>query len=306
MLRINFLSAIIFFCLLVTSCKSNNNNEYEFVNGTLLPKWTFTYEFNFSRPEYNQVDFEVVSPPSTWQRIFSLKFLSSNSELRKHCVFYRVPLKNDRFNKLGILRVVEVDINKNCKVQYNNADFLEIVEIERLRITYRNRKLILKIKKIGGNKKYSFLFLNIVRDEKFKRYSSSGKNYSLPSTLIAPGDFKQIIGLKDYIGESEDNYPERSMKTCHQMDENCNPIVEYQCDLCKLGWFNVIGSKCSSVLTKLCGDNRCGEKGWPACIKGYEYMGIDTSSKCIPNHPSGFCNKGLTSHCDENGILICL
>ena len=110
------------------------------------------------------------------------------------------------------------------------------------------------------------------------------------------------------IGKLSDSYPDRSLITCHKIDPTCRTEGEYSCDECRFGFFESVGNKrCLGGGVKFCNPNKCGEKGWPACLRGLQFS---TSSKlpvgCQEGSINGYCKKGLNTFCDSDGVLVCL
>ena len=52
------------------------------------------------------------------------------------------------------------------------------------------------------------------------------------------------------------------------------------CSNCPFGDFEVVGKSCPAGRVKFCGPNKCGEKGWPACVRGSEYEKELELTKC--------------------------
>ena len=82
-------------------------------------------------------------------------------------------------------------------------------------------------------------------------------------------------------------------------------MTKNQCQNCEFGFYPVISSKCQKNFTKVCAVTACGARGLPACVRGYNYTGKSIEAGCYDNASSAYCQEGLSSHCDERGILIC-
>jgi hypothetical protein len=107
------------------------------------------------------------------------------------------------------------------------------------------------------------------------------------------------------IGEASDNYLDGTSKNCHKVNEKCESEEEFSCDQCRYGWYEVVPTKCALSGDKFCGIDKCGEKGFPACFRGYKFDKRQIFSGCTPENNSAFCQKGLSVICDSKGVLIC-
>jgi hypothetical protein len=266
----------------------------------------------------------LTRPSSAIINIMGLHIFDQNFNKSKLCIFYKIPNKSK--NSLGELRIILV--KSDCDNTFDKKPLAEIDKVQELLVHFNNEDTIVDRKRFER----STLYFEIKRNEEsktlnfplynysnkkdvYERYSPSFKNTLLKGmTLSAIGQhlnssMKKVLENKKIIGKYEDNYLSNNLNVCHSYDKNCQVKIEYKCNECQFGWFNAIpNSKCARVTTKFCGRNRCGEKGMPACIRGYEAaakMGLEADNGCYEDSPAGYCNSGLKATCDGNH-LICL
>lgn len=88
---------------------------------------------------------------------------------------------------------------------------------------------------------------------------------------------------------------------CFKVANDCSVSAD-QCDLCEGGSYYVKNNSCLSAYSKVCGQDKCGLKGEPACIRGQVSTGV--KDYCIQDSPVGFCSGNARVAC-VNGLLIC-
>jgi hypothetical protein len=111
-------------------------------------------------------------------------------------------------------------------------------------------------------------------------------------------DFNEVllkVGITGVIKEQipKDRFIDGKTIRCHKVGDDCQSEGEYKCHLCRYGWFEVIRSNCKTKRDKYCGIDRCGQKGFPACVRGVNYK-------------SGFCGPGLVLSRDGDKNQVCL
>ena len=257
----------------------------------------------------------LLRPSFTWTLLLRLKFLQKEAvSYRYHCLYYRIPHKETK----GILKVVET-LNE-CDHPMGKESYSQLSEVEDLRLFFYDEKKrlpdgkILKPFFLYMNFKYKkkekwldFQFFNINRGMERKRFASSAVKRKYTGVMIWPVmndslNWKERKSQIRFLGSFEDDYSKGESIICHRLDDNCNTIGEYLCDRCRYGFFEAVGSKCSHTNTKICGVNRCGRKGWPACPRGSVLYEKD----CRNGSKSGFCGPDLQTYCDDKGVLVCL
>ena len=215
-------------------------------------------------------------PPNTWIALF---------ETDSHCLYYKTPEPP----KKGSL----IWAKNGC------MSFKDLAVVERLQGI---GNLSLRYEREDGHKT---LKLRYTHDgiPKRRRY----KLLNLSSDPSSPYSFFNLKRKTSFIGDAGDNYRDGTAKTCHRVDRNCNDTLENTCHLCRYGYFEVIDHPCPQGGSKFCGQDRCGEKGQPACILGLSRLHATFRRQpCQDYSPAGSCLSELQSSCDENGILVCL
>ena len=214
---------------------------------------------------------EILSEPKgIWHRIF---------KAGKTCLFYKTP-----FHGAG-----EVRMGDDCSSAYTNP--ILHADVKNFKVHYERFKTVLEFE---ANKNYrlEFYHYNLQRPEPFERYDSP-VNKSYRTGLL--------LGGWPQVGEA----PLENKQSCHQVDENCRNVEEYACHRCPNGFFEVLNFKCPQGGSKYCGRERCGEVGFPACLRGFSVNDV-TERRCVDDWQAGFCQQGLRKVCDERGVLVCV
>lgn len=235
----------------------------------------------------------VNAPPATW--ILLLKS-TLNEEYKESCLFYRA----------GEVRMVR---KENCSQDYDNPVVSEKHKKEEsLKMSFSEKDSLLSIE--VGAKSMSFDLPS------FKSFKSS---YDLLSdgspkgrlSYISLSGTSSLKAKRKLVGNFSDNYRDGSAELCHQVDRSCQNVTENNCSSCRYGWYEVVDYHCPQGGSKYCGVNRCGDQGQPACPRGEiaasRLLGeSEILEWCSKDSAAGFCQQGLSAHCDGNGILICL
>lgn len=99
-----------------------------------------------------------------------------------------------------------------------------------------------------------------------------------------------------YLGKLSDRLSRGSSIRCLQVDKSCRQIGEDRCDDCRYGWYQVVDYSCPQGGSRFCGQNHCGEKNEPACIRG---------TKIVESEDLGICQSDLSPVWNADHILIC-
>ncbi|MBL6989410.1 MAG: hypothetical protein ISR65_06515 [Bacteriovoracaceae bacterium] len=335
------------FSILIVSCNPNKliNNELKLFAARNYINWFSTMEVTILADDFVNSGKLLDRPNATWWPLVMLTFLGPKAgSNRVQCLIYKVPYINveNSINKYGVLKVVEITPDDNCKNHFSAKEVTSVSGIKNLRIYLTGES-----KKMGSGKRTipSFTMgvslnryenntwsetkwiyfplmnaeaksLKSAKQKKSKKLSYVKKRYH--SSIVKrknPGVL--YFPLKDYLegpaeissellGTIDDSYPDKTSIQCHKVDGNCQTIGDYICDRCRYGWYEVVGSACSKVKNKYCGPNKCGQRGWPACPRGYQYSRYIVTAGCYAGNQSGFCQENLSTYCDENKVLVCL
>lgn len=236
---------------------------------------------------------KLVTPPATW--VLLLKTPDS-------CLFYR-----EAFEKRGgELRLARLT---NCDSAYENADVV-VREVTAVNIKFDERESMLTLSYQAKKLQLEHVFHLPSFKKKPTRFdllSDGASESKLAYLSIATREQSEV----QMLGLFNDNYRDSTAKRCHQVDSNCQNIMTHQCNSCAFGHYEVIDHHCPQGGSKFCGVNRCGEQGQPACVRG-EVAATRLLKEgqilnwCSQGSPAGFCQQGLETHCDGNGVLICL
>ena len=99
----------------------------------------------------------------------------------------------------------------------------------------------------------------------------------------------------------------KSGALCHDFNEQCEEVIPFRCDLCRDGWFEVIGPSCPLGRKRFCGEDICGRKGKTACPRGFRYQ-VAKKKKwpCKAPPTAVFCEDGLEVTCNaKQKIYTC-
>ncbi len=226
--------------------------------------------------------------------------LAWREEGRRTCFFYKIP----RQGKGGRLFVQYQSNSSDCSwaPQLKNRILLE--DLSSLQIAYSQKRGGLKLAYKKGElfQEVFWPMFNLQKKVDWERYSSGAPERFIPGVFF-PGNGE---GKQNLLGALEDNYKDGTAILCHGFNEKCQETKAFQCDLCRYGWFEIVGYGCSSGERKFCGQDRCGEHGQPACPRGFRYGARRKGSRvCQNDSPAVFCQEGLRALCDSQKILIC-
>lgn len=271
---VRLLVLLTFFILL--GCRSQK--EDQFLQKTQR-RWISTTSIEKINTNYKSLS-EVNSPKGTVHELLKINFLDRNYRKVSDCVFYKIP----EFNE-GVLFIVENPKNLKCKDLVADKAYVKLQNIRNLGIEI-GKKLIIKIDLV----KLKYNLLNLSKKRSKKLLSSSALNTSLIAS-----DVEYSLDRSDELKDGE---------ICFDIDDECKVLIEDKCDSCVGSSFAVIASSCGVKYQRRCGENICGTKNNPACIRGFKTSGVSPQNYCINDSPVGFCQEGLRVVC-ENGTLIC-
>jgi len=258
-----------------------NANETETYLYEKLYSLQFIKSFEYVNKFYHKRD--ISGPVGTWQTFLTW---SSDDDKKQVCLIYRIPSRN----RAGELKIVDVPKGKKCDDFYfSKKDGL--TGFNSLKFRIEGHQLLIEYSR--KNEKTGRLILEL-----FNKNQKKSFYYPLGKKVI----FKQ----RKSVSPSKGEYQFNSANICHQANSKCQEIKKFSCNECQFGWFEVAGSNCKKIKTKLCGINRCGEKGWPACPRGHFFSNNIKENICYRESPFGICQTGLINYCDENHLLVCL
>ncbi|WP_412472003.1 hypothetical protein [Halobacteriovorax sp. RT-1-4] len=232
---------------------------------------------NFQINELYQGSKGVYEPKNTWLLLFTFN---------DYCYFYKTP-----FNKsLGEYRVTK---RSSGKCSFNDDAILSKEGISDFKMNLHVQDKI-KLNLIIDGESVNYPLLNHTVSKKFSPFNNQLKKSYFDNVFVNGGlDYLKSKTLK-------------SGTLCHGVNIECKDVVKYKCDLCEEGSYEVVDFNCAQGGSKFCGKDKCGTKNQPACPRGYKVLDTKFPSLCFNGSPAGFCFPGLSTFCNDEGILICL
>lgn len=274
--------------LFLTSCtESHDSNEFR---KKVYERWSGAKTIHSIHPYIKQGE-SIKRPRGTWQKLFAVSFYDTRFEIQYDCLYYRVPTSE----MPGMLAVTfntqssscsdgppsKVDLSWEGIYNFSYEIALNIPTKYHLKLMVDEFKLL-------------FDFMNFkLQQYNHELASNSVKKGRMTgvkvSSVVRPVGHKSTTKLTDGV-------------LCHGVDKSCKTLQEFRCDQCENGWYEIISSDCPSQYNKICGQDDCGKRGRPACIRGR----VATDYKleyCINDSPIGFCDKGLRVFCNANQLV---
>ncbi|EQC47267.1 hypothetical protein [Bacteriovorax sp. Seq25_V] len=238
------------------------------------------YDIKFNMKVVNSG--EVKNPAGTWIEVL---------RTAETCLSYKVPFK-DRLGQLSLLK-----INRG-KCDPFRSTISEIKNISSLKLSLVNdnntksNKLLEIITTFSDDRKsIKIPLVNYGTRKKFKKYDSQIDDYYISSINFSTEEKRETI---------------KNGNACHAVNSSCVSVIENNCDRCEGTFYEVVDYNCPQGGSKYCGTNECGQKGKPACPRGYKVLETKLASLCFDGSPAGYCGPGLKTYCNEDKILICL
>lgn len=263
--------------LFLISVKVYSSSFIDYIDKSWSSGYKVTINKNYT------TSLKIDEPKGTTQYIVRVDYLNKDFKKLSDCLIYQIP----RTGESGSLYIHLLNNNKSCEDVLFEKHLFSIEEVYNFGISYKEN--ILKL--IIDNKTKQIKLLN-------SKFNTDNKIYD----HIASRMYLEGVQISRVERDSNTEYY-KDGSICLDVDNKCEVIKNTNCDLCQNGTHNIIASNCPSKVRRVCGIKECGEKGNPACIRGFlatKYMG----DYCIPDSPVGFCKKGLRVFC-ENGELIC-
>ena len=297
------------------SCQQTNIGPDVF-RGQLFLTLTSAIELFYLNEKLWKSEEIISGPKKNWQYLLGYDSWSKEDfKTSRFCLFVLIP--NSKRKKTGKLKLVETSINKNCLGTERAEAAWVLPHVRSLKTVMAgpSSKLIFEgyIKNSEhsrGQKIYwAFPLYNIAMDDmpsKILRPSHHSKRYAHSRERTYQRG-PRVMGLKRFVQEQvvDGRILDQKDKLCHQINEHCEQVINYQCDECLGGWYEVRGNGCPGGGNKYCGINRCGEKNRPACNGGSILSVHQVKKECLSDSPIGICQEGLKVEC-VNGQLVCL
>jgi hypothetical protein len=276
------------FLLLLSSCiKWQKASNFQNI---LYQRWLGATTIHSIHPYIKQNE-SIKRPRGTWQKLFAVSFYDRSFEIQHDCLYYRVPTQ-----QLPGKLVVTFNANNSLCNEAPPEKF-DITKDQIYNFSYEislNLQSKNHLKLMIDETEMLFDFINL---------NSQAYNFELASHSIQKG---RMTGLK--VSSPVNSITESNLLKladgvlCHGIDKNCKTRSNYRCEQCESGWYEVVSSDCPSQYNKICGQDNCGKRGQPACIRGR----VSSEYKlgyCINDSPIGFCDEGLRVYCNANQLV---
>ena len=283
---------ILIYFLNLTACSFSDQFEVvpQAAEVKIYNEWLYSLKINDFKlkPEI------ITQPPGVEQLLFSLILpTEGGSALKTHCVYYQVPYKKI----LGILKINEQKSGAMCPLISNETPWLSIQNVRELSIKLENFKLSLDFRYKQQKISWLFLLPNLEEGLTHQNFNPVSEKKLYPGmTFLKITDVSFNLIKNRYLGKLSDRMALGSAIRCQQIDKSCLQVGEYRCDECRYGWYEVVDYNCPNGGSKFCGQNHCGEKNEPACIRGFKVVNVDEA---------GICQNDLTPVLNSDHILIC-
>lgn len=245
---------------------------------------------------------EIARPPNAWIPLLEVKRWNKKGEARD-CLLFKTPFKK----QLGTLKLVELRAAEDsCAALPDPEGELAIAQFEQLEalwIKFKDSTIDLKFRIQGKESDYKILLYNVEKTKKYQLYANPLSERLIPGLIVLTDGAAYPVVPR--MGELSDRYGDQSAKLCHQVDQNCISLTSNQCAQCRYGWYSLPHNSCPQGGTKICGVNRCGNQGEPACPRGLQYRSYKMEFACIDDSNAAFCQQGLRVMCDGKRNLIC-
>lgn len=287
---------IIFLILLfVGSClplKNKKKSIAEF-DMKISGEWIYTQKIN----NFKYSGQELIRPPGLEQLVMGLTLMEEGGlRYKMHCVYYRVAYKN----KLSNFKVQELVGKDSCpEAAEEGENFLSIDEINNLKITFSNFQLILEFNYMNIKNKIEIPMPNIEDGLIHKKFQGLKENKLMSSLMFLRLSEKTFdLFNNKSLGQLSNRFSNGTVIRCQHIGSDCKTIGENLCDECRYGWYEVIDFQCPGGGSKFCGQNHCGEKNEPACLRGAVKNNSDEEEK-------GICQSDLSPVLNNDKILVC-
>ncbi len=252
--------------------------------------WLYAFKLNNLK-----IDSAVITrPPGIEQLLFSLTLPTEGGlNFKTHCLYYQVPYKKIT----GVLKIIEQKNESSCPAVSSDQAWLEILDVKDLSVKLQNFKLSMSFKFKDQKIAWDFLLPNLQAGLIHEKYQPQSEKKLYPAMTflkVTEDSFDQANNK--YLGRLSDRMSRGSAIRCFQVDKSCQQVGENRCDECRYGWYQVVDYNCPQGGSKFCGQNHCGEKNEPACVRG---------TKVVEGEDQGICQSDLTPVPNGDHILIC-
>ncbi len=236
----------------------------------------------------------IMGVSGEWQPILRVSFIDFNSNEVSDCLYYKELRKED----LGEIKVIPNPQNNDCKDLLDEKPYASLFDVANFSFDITDNMDSKKhFELMIDTKKFDYIFGNFTNDRYGNELFSSSVKKSRGRGVLIHSEIS-------YTASSSKHGSLADGVVCFDVNNKCQVTAKNNCSKCKNGWYEVLSNKCATNGRRICGDDNCGKKGKPACIRGHIASGINPKNFCFKGSPSGFCAPGLTTAC-INDILVC-
>lgn len=256
----------------------------------LYNEWLYAFKLN----DFKSNSETITRPPGIKQLLFSLILPTEGGlSFKTHCVYYQVPYKKI----VGKISISEQKKETVCPADSSENSWLEILEVSDLRLNFSSFTLSFYFKFKDQKIDWSFLLPNLEAGLIHEKYQPQSEKKLYPGMTFLKITEESFDSINNkYLGKLSDRMSRGSAIRCMQVDKFCKFVGENRCDDCRYGWYRVVDYNCPQGGSRFCGQNHCGEKNEPACVRG---------TKVVEGKDAGICQSDLSPVMNADHILIC-
>lgn len=280
---------ILFFLFSCTS-REGDFKSFEEADYMLSKEWIYAHALSHLKNNGSV----ITRPPGVDLLVLGLELPEEGGlSNKKHCVYYLVPYKKSP----GQLKITEMKSVEPCPEVAAEKNWLKLDQVNDLSISVVNFKMILAFIQNQKKKQIEIPLPNLQEGVVHNKYSSIKEKRlfdGMKYLRLTEDSFDYASNR--YLGKLADRFGQGSAIRCHHVNKNCETIGENRCDDCRYGWYEVVDYQCPQGGSKFCGQNHCGEKNEPACLRGTQVVDQDEQ---------GICQNDLEPVLNADKILVC-
>jgi hypothetical protein len=239
-------------------------------------------------------NYELINKPkNTWQLLFAVEYKDVQLQIKKDCLFYRVP-----GDELGRLKIISIAPEKKCHDFIFQEAKDEWPDLKALQFAIEEHRIFIQLThKNFELETWDFPMLSIFKNPSPK-FNLSSAEFRAPKIIFLKSQTTTQGPVKlDHTKTLKDG------EICHSIAEDCKEITKSDCMNCPNGWFEIPNGCPQSP--KYCGIHLCGLKNRPACRRGRHYTGLEKKFDCRTDSSFAYCSKGLMIQCQGN-LAYCI
>lgn len=268
----------------------------------------FSYSFVFA--DFNKVNFasvfkideihdsiqnerQIEGESGSLQKLIGVQLLGKDLSIIKYCLVYKMPnIPNKSFE--GALKWVEIPYDMDCDSALNLEPIKEWNNISTIKSSLHGNEFTIDLNlKSSRRLRLNYQFYNLKKTTQskviFSKFETQNK---IPGVWILSQQTKgqnwEKLKPTDYLNFRDVNVN----NPCGGVRSDCS-LLESRCEeLCPSGWFWAPNG-CPQGGSRYCGEDHCGEKGWPACLRGFGEINLSEKKDYKTDQSFVFCGEGL-------------